>query len=61
MNRETVTHFIDNSFDPYMDKRKYGRQKKQGEMTFLEKMNTIKNKKDTEALTARLREQLKGK
>ena len=25
MNRETVTHFIENSFDPYMDKRKYGR------------------------------------
>ena len=61
MNRETVTQFIDGSFDPYADKRKYGREKRQGKMTFLEKMNTIKNRKGNEALAARLWEQLRGK
>ena len=55
INRQTVHDFIQFSFDPYKDKRQYGREKKQSKMTFLEKMNSIQKKKNSQALLERLR------
>ena len=61
INRQTARAFIENSFDPYVDKRHYGREKHQSKMTFLEKMNSIKKKKENQGLMERLRAQLRGK